>query len=251
MIDNDFAMLWLLEIEPQWHGITPIVQYYDDDLWLKFGYHNDLLTLDVLGEPAKVIHQLDQLKRDYPRPDIVLLPQAAKPLLSAQLSKYYGPSFGWEWDFYYATSALCEVNYSYKVHFVSTGSALYKQYAQDIRAVLRQANPMSDSLSYFEKLSWFVIWEESDIAAVVGVEINGNRAHLHGLGTNPRFRGRGYAQALMVGAINQLLSQYHVVYFSMWAWNHAARRLYEKIGVHHAAALTHARREPFIELNAQ
>ncbi|USR80178.1 GNAT family N-acetyltransferase [Arcanobacterium pinnipediorum] len=251
MIDNDFALLWQLEIEPHWHGITPIAQVYDQDLWLKFGYQDELLTLDILGEPDKVIGELHRLKLHHQRPDIVLLPRAVKPLLNAQLCEYFGPSFGWDWDFYYAKSALDEVDHTNRVDFVSADSVQYNQYANDIRAVLQLANPISDSLSYFEKLSWFVIWEGDEIAAVLGVEIKDSRAHLHGLGTSPKYRGRGYAQALMVGAINQLLRHYQVVYFSMWGWNHVARTLYEKIGVHHAAALTHARREPFIELNSQ
>lgn len=144
-----------------------------------------------------------------------------------------------------------DVDGTENVELLDCKSSLFQRYSHEIYDALRQANPISDALEHFEELSWFIIREDSGIACVLGFEKDGDKAYLHGLGTNPAYRGRGYAQAIMVGATNQLLHTNTMVYFSMWGWNSAARQLYSKIGVQHGAELTHGRREPFTELNAQ
>ena len=72
------------------------------------------------------------------------------------------------------------------------------------------------------------------MAAVIGsrpgVDGSGNPfTYLGGLGTLPRFRGRGIGGALLAGVTARDLESHGTVTFGMWGEN-PARRLYDSLG---------------------
>ncbi|SDU81132.1 Acetyltransferase (GNAT) family protein [Arcanobacterium phocae] len=240
--------VWQLCVRHEWGDEKQFYTYEDERCAVLYGSNRGKLSLAIYGEIDQSIEQLEIVRSSFPQPEWTLMSTSLYVALTDDMKDYFGPSFGWGWDFYYAESELLPVPGVQRVEHLPHGSLELAAMSSQIRAVLYESNPLSEAHSFFESLSWFILRENDTIVAVVGYDTFAEHAYLHGLGTKPAYRGKGYAAAIMVGAINQLLSSLETVQFTMWAWNNPARKLYERIGMTHGASLIHGRREPFVEL---
>ncbi|QJC21745.1 GNAT family N-acetyltransferase [Arcanobacterium buesumense] len=239
---------WTLSVVNEWRDITPVYHVEDSNVGVILGLKDNVLTLTIAGDIEPAIKHISYIQRTFARPSLTLMTQQIADALPTDIKEYLGPSFGWAWDFYYVNKPLNPVHSSHDVVEVALGSSRIASYRDEIFQVLEMSNPISDALDFFDSLSWFTIFSDDRIVAVLGYEEREGCAYLHGLGTHPDYRQHGYGGAVMVGAVNQLLKRNTSVQFGMWAWNNNARRLYRRLGITHGGALIHAQRQAFKEL---
>ncbi|MDY5585033.1 MAG: GNAT family N-acetyltransferase, partial [Arcanobacterium sp.] len=193
------------------------------------------------------------LRAEYKRPDLVMISEEIFSELDRESRDFYGPHWGFSWEFFFAEEPLEEVPGQAEVRFISASSSEFEKYSAEIKEVLEGANPITDALENFSKLDWYAHFsEEGKITSVMGIEYHEHAIHFSGLGTNPLYRGKGYGSAVMVEAINDSLRRGHqAIYFGMWDWNQGARKLYRKLGIDSGGVLILGDSQPFEELLAK
>ncbi|GEL93651.1 GNAT family N-acetyltransferase [Cellulomonas composti] len=110
--------------------------------------------------------------------------------------------------------------------------------AEAIRACLTAANPTSSAdPGGAHELAWFGVREDGQLLGVIGANAQGGERpqdrswHLHGLAVRAPARRRGWGAALTVAATRAGLGAgASWVSLGMYADNHDARRIYERLG---------------------
>ncbi|MDM7853427.1 GNAT family N-acetyltransferase [Cellulomonas alba] len=111
--------------------------------------------------------------------------------------------------------------------------------AEAIRACLAAANPSTSAdPSADGEAAWFgARAADGELLGVIGASLRGGRPtggaswHLHGLGVRPAARTSGWGSALTAAATRTGLERGAAwVSLGMYADNHAARRIYERLG---------------------
>ncbi|KGF06332.1 N-acetyltransferase [Arcanobacterium sp. S3PF19] len=210
--------------------------------------------LFVLGENRQELHRyLDEFRLRAKRPDTVLFDRRIYAALGEENREFFGPFWGWKWDFYWATEPLAPAPGTEKVQFLKAGSDPCRAALPEIRNLLETVIPTTDALRESESHDWFVYRQDNgEIAAVMGGQKRGCGIHFAGLGALPKFRGQGCATAVMTAAVSYSLHMPGIegISFGAWNWNTKAQRLYRRLGIRCGDCLIHGGREPFAEANS-
>ncbi len=240
---------WILEMAHL--NFECIYQREDTRVGIRYYREDKTTRLMAYGDLAVVITELENISTNLPRPELTTMPREIYQNLPQKLKEHYGPNWGWDWEFFWTDTPIVSEANTENTVFISVDSAEYTQQKEIIYDALMQANPITEAVEFFSELSWFIVYTPNgEIASLVGADMKGRYTHLYGLGTNPKYRGAGYASTVMTTAINYCLAhEKDAVCYGMWNWNEGARRLYKKLGIKSAGIFTNGRIEPFVELN--
>lgn len=214
----------------------------------KAEFDTDNLIAVAYGDPEVAIAELTSVTAKYPVLDRVMVSQEIHDALPSEMKDSLGPYWGFAWDFFWADAPLESVAHSDRVELIKRDTPELAALKEDIRSALELSNPITHTLKHMHDFDWFIMRNDAGhIVTVMAAEL-GEVTHLHGLGTIPAYRGRGYGGTTMVGAINLALQQGSYIQFGVWTWNKGARRLYERLGIAHGGVMISASKEPFEDL---
>lgn len=152
--------------------------------------------------------------------------------LTDRAREFFGPYWGNQWDFYWATEPLPQQTGHENVQLLDLAT-----WRDEVVRVIEESNPSTSALADVDGHQWYgFITDEGDLAAAMAVQRRtagdgSPTTHFAGLGTDPAFRGQGIGGATMGTAINKELEQVDSVAFGMWSENDPARNLYAKLGI--------------------
>ncbi|MDP9805426.1 GNAT superfamily N-acetyltransferase [Trueperella bonasi] len=208
-------------------------------------------TLVVYGEPERAVGDMRRLRGSEHDFVETMINRETYEALDSSLREYYGPHWGYAWDFFWTQTPLKPVDHCERVEFLRAGSAQLKAVENDVRNALIATNPITGAIDRFADLDWFILRADNgEIVTVMGAT-QGEGMSFEGLGTVPKYRGLGYGGATMVGAVNLALQLVNHVQFGVWAWNMDAMRLYRRLGLNHDGALITGRTLPFDDLRSK
>ncbi|MBM7825452.1 GNAT superfamily N-acetyltransferase [Arcanobacterium pluranimalium] len=200
----------------------------------------------AFGHPKRVIELLESLDDEVLGKSEIMMNREVYENMPHDLCERCGAHWGHEWEFFFATQAVPSVAGDDAVVVIPTGSEEFLKRRAEILAVLQKANPISEAVDDIDRLDWFVIpGDDGKLACVMGASEHGGKIHFAGLATDPHYRGRGFASAVMVATVNYWLLQGKTIYFGMWAWNHKARKLYLRLGLTPGPRLIFCGPQPF------
>lgn len=212
------------------------------------------IMLLAAGNGEVGAQELAKISEQFSPPQRTMIERGIYDALPLNLRKFYGPHWGWEWDYYWTNEKLPPSVREIDLKVSPPGSANSSAVHQRIYAALQDSNTTTAAKSEFANFTWFYVeTAEGEIAAVVGMDILTGVAELHGLGTRPKFRKQGYGSALMIAATNYCFENAGVkaLQFGMWHWNSNARRIYQRLGYQQAGVFLSGRAEPFPDLQKQ
>ncbi|MFC5370072.1 GNAT family N-acetyltransferase [Arcanobacterium bovis] len=248
------SFFWQHEIAPWLESQKDRIVFYegDDRAAVVILRSSDMAYAGVdyegkaFGHPDRVIELLTSLDDAVLSKCEIMMNREVYEHMPHELRERCGAHWGHEWEFFFATEPIPSVQGDDAVVVLRAGSHGFRERRDEIMEVLQKANPISEAVDDIDTLDWFVIpGDNGRLACVMGASERGGKIHFAGLATDPDYRGKGFASAVMVASVNYWLSLDKTVFFGMWAWNHKARKLYLRLGITPGPHLIFCGPQPF------
>ncbi len=110
----------------------------------------------------------------------------------------------------------------------------------EIAETIAESNPETSAAEDIEEHEWWGYQRDGRLLGVCGIDNYGvqpgtpegarHGVHLSGLGTRPEARRQGVGAAMMAAITRHFVGEFGLVHYGVWDTNHAALRIYRRLG---------------------